>query len=301
MVVVLHAPSVSTFLGEWLARTSVRDTTYRHYAGNVTRYISPFIGDRRIDDLAPDILRAWHTDLRTLVSGTTTQHAHITLSAALGTAVPHILPVNPCRLVRAPRRDTAEMQAWTPDEARRFLSVAGTTPLHALFRVAVTTGMRRGEMLGLSRRAVDLSVPGAAVQRALVQDRSGAWVIGDVKTASSRRFLYFDATTAIVVAHHLTTHDHDLVFARTDGRPYSPSALRGQMRRIAAEAGVQQIRFHDMRHTAATLMLRNQESPHVVARRLGHASVATTLRLYAHVSPDMQMDAAQRLGDLLDG
>jgi integrase len=173
------------------------------------------------------------------------------------------------------------------------------------------TGMRRGEILGLRWIDVDIDHGTLAVVQARVRgDR--AVETTTPKTDRGRRSIDVDPITV----NHLKRHrkrqiadrleagpawtETDLVFTRTDGVPLDPDVISQRFNRIVKDAGLRRIRFHDLRHTQATLWLKSGEPTHVVSRRLGHASEAFTLRQYAHVLPGQQREAALRFAELID-
>ena len=179
--------------------------------------------------------------------------------------------------------------------------------------LALTTGMRQGELLALRWQDVDLDNGALAVRRTLTRDRAGRVTIGEPKSASGRRSIALDSATVAALRRHKASQnarrlqwgeawqDADLVFDRGDGALLYHGVARDSFRRAAKRLGLPPIRFHDQRHTAATLMLAGGVHPKIVQERLGHSTVAMTLDRYSHVSMDMQRDAAERLERALGG
>lgn len=203
------------------------------------------------------------------------------------------------------------MITWSAAELRSFLGAMEEDPNHALWRLAANTGMRRGEVLGLRWRDLDPDTRRLAIRQQLV--RSGMVVeFGPPKTAASRRSISLDDGTATALETVRIAQkpnrlrfgaayaDHDLVFCRPDGTPHDPDTITHQFGDACSRARVQRIRLHDLRHTHATLLLQANVHPKIVQERLGHSNVMVTLNTYSHVLPNMQDEAAMKIGALVD-
>jgi integrase len=204
------------------------------------------------------------------------------------------------------------MHTWSADELRKFLDASTADPNLPIWRLAASTGMRRGELLGLRWGDVDLVGGRLSLRQQLV--RSGASIaFGPPKTKAARRMIALDSGTVEALRARRAVwrderlafgpgyEDHDLVFCRPDGQPHDPDVVTHQFERAIERAGVHRIRFHDLRHTHATLLLKARVHPKVVQERLGHSSIAITLDTYSHVIPDMQDEAAAKIGAVVDG
>jgi integrase len=203
------------------------------------------------------------------------------------------------------------MQTWTAEELRAFLASAEEHPLFALFRLAASTGMRRGECLGIRWKDVKLDASRLSVRQQLSRqgDKIG---FGPVKTKAGRRSISLDPVTVAAIRGHRQTQaaerlafgpgyrDLDLLFAHPDGSPQNPDVISQTFERLIKRAGLRPIRFHDLRHTHATLALHASIHPKVVQERLGHSSITVTLDLYSHAIPALQEDAASRIADVVD-
>jgi integrase len=203
------------------------------------------------------------------------------------------------------------MRTWSAEQVRAFLANVADDRLAALWRLAATTRMRRGEILGLRWR--DLALDGAvlSVAQARVRGTDGL-TYGPPKTSASRRRVDLDAATVAALRAHRRRQtderailpidrDQDLVFSRADGLPLDPDGVSGTFDRLQLRARLPHIRFHDLRHTMTSLMLANGAPAKVVQERLGHSSVMVTLDTYSHVAPGMQRDATDRLARAIDG
>jgi integrase len=221
---------------------------------------------------------------------------------------------------RLPRHAKPEMRTWSAPELASFLDQLRGDPLHAPILLAATTGMRRGEVLGLRWRDTDLDAGRVAVRQTLaaVRDVDGdrgrhVLVFGEPKTAKSRRTVPLPAQTVAVLRAHRKAQaaerllagadygDQDLVFAEPDGAPIHPDKFRKRFEVRIGRSGLPPIRFHDLRHTYATLALRAGVHPKVVAEVLGHANISITLDTYSHAIPAMQESAAATVARLVFG
>ena len=203
------------------------------------------------------------------------------------------------------------MSVWSPPEVRRFLAFVADDRLVAMWRLFLVTGMRRGEVAGLRWIDVDLEAGRLSVQHTRVLVYSAAQV-SEPKTKRSRRVIALDGGTVDALREHQMRQgaereyaeevwvESGYVFVREDGMPMDPDRISHLFRVTVEAAGLPKIRLHDLRHTAASLALATGIHPKVVSERLGHSSVAITLDIYSHLTPGLQEDAAERLGEILD-
>jgi integrase len=312
--------TLSEYLDQWLegaAKVRVRPRTLQGYTELLDRYIRPDLGNRRLSKLTPlDIQRTYASMLDNGLSATTVRHAHGVLRAALNQAVKwRVLVVNPALAVELPKARKREMKAFSPEQAKKFLAHAAHDRLCALFSLALTTGMRPGEYLGLQWRDVDLKKGAVVVRRTLVPNSDGGWDFAEPKTAQSARTIPLSRSVTRALIEHRrvqaeeklkageTYEDHDLVFAGPRGHALQlRNLVHRHFKPILKEAKLPAaLRLYDLRHSCATLLLSQGEHPKVVSERLGHASVTLTLDTYSHVLPTMQQQAADRLEAVLFG
>lgn len=309
--------SVAAYLQRWLdfMKPSVRPSTHSRYSDLLTKHVLPFIGRKQLAKLNTLDLQTLYADrMMTGMSTTTVRLLHGIINKALKQAVRwSILTRNVAEAVDLPRRATVEYVTWTPSQVSAFLAVAEADDLAALWRLALLTGLRRGEILGLRWEDIDLKRKVLSVQRTLSRGGpSGALAFGEPKSAHGRRLVALPQSLVSALQRHRTQqlearlavgtlyNDQSLVFANTLGGPLHPNSVVARFEALTKAASLPRIRFHDMRHTSATLMLSNGEHPKIVQERLGHADVSMTLNRYSHVTMDMQRDAADRLDELLD-
>jgi integrase len=235
------------------------------------------------------------------------QYVHVTLFKALKQALRwELVPRNVCASVEPPRLDKKEITPLTADQVNALLKVAEGDPLRALYWVAVTTGLRQGELLALSWADVDLEGNVLRVRRTLVANR-GKLTFSQPKTVKARRAVALKPGVVAELREHRKRQkqvgawkEYGLVFCTRKGTPINPSNLvKRSFKPLLKRARLPEIRFHDLRHTAATLMLSGGVHPKIVQEILGHAQISMTLDTYSHVLPGMQQKAVNAITELL--
>ncbi len=308
--------TVGEYLARWLrdrAAVAVRPTTLEGYEAVVKCHLVPALGAVPLPKLtALHVQQLYKQMLDKGLSGRTIRLTHAVLRQALAQAVKWgLLGRNVCDGVELPRQEHREMRVLTPEEAGRFLEAARGERLEALWVLALTTGMRKGELLGLRWQDVDLGRGTVQVTQALVKVRGRA-VFQEPKTARARRMIELTPLAVEALRRHRARQaqerlaagpawqDHGLLFCQKDGTPLDPmNVYNWDFKRVLAKAGLSGVRLHDLRHTHATLLLEEEANPKVVSERLGHASVTITLDTYSHVLPGLQREAAMRVDQLL--
>ena len=215
---------------------------------------------------------------------------------------------NPADLVSPPQNKRLEMHTLTESQVNEVMGKAPTDTYHCLFYLAMQTGLRRGELLGLRWTDINLDFAELSVARSAVQCPGGKVVFKAPKTVRSRRTVALSPQTCIVLRQYLDNQmairarldikkwpKDALVFSQLNGDPLKGNTVWKAWNTMLKRMGITGIRFHDIRHTMATLMLQAGVHPKIVQERLGHASIATTLDLYSHVSPGLQQAAAKKL------
>ncbi len=204
------------------------------------------------------------------------------------------------------------MQTWDAEQLRAYLQHVREDRLFAAWFLAATTGMRRGEVLGLRREDVDLTAGTLAVRQAITAVGYRV-VVTEPKTERSRRRISLDPATIAALRDHLKQQakerlawgpayrDQGLVFAKEDGSPVHPDEFSKAFQRRASDAGLPRIRLHDLRHTYATLALAAGVHPKVVSDRLGHSTITLTIDTYSHSIPSLEEQAANAVADLIIG
>jgi len=271
----------------------------------------PRIGHIKLVKLSPlDLQRLYADRLDSGLSSTTVHHLHVVLHRLLKQAVRlGINSSNVTEAVDAPRRTLLEITTWNAEQVSRFLAAADEHYLAVFWRLALLTGMRRGELLGLKWEDIDLDRGSLAVRRTLSRGKGGTWELSQPKTASGRRSIALPASCVTSLRKHKATQnaerlrlgeiwdDQDFVFTNRTGGPLHVNSLALQFAKLTKATALPKIRFHDLRHTSATLLLAQGVNPKIVQERLGHADISMTLNRYSHVTPDMQRLAADALDE----
>jgi integrase len=310
--------TVAAYLEQWLTAlpaTAVKPSTVDYYQRYVRKHLlTSEFASKPLSRLAPsDLERLYARKLGGGLSTTTVHHLHAVIHRALARAVQQSeVARNVADLVDPPGIAKLQMLVLTGQQPARLLSALEGERLEALFVVALSAGLRRGELLGLRWKNVDLDRGVLAVTGSLQGTTRDTLVIGSPKNGRSRAVALGPQAVDALREHRarqvderlragsLWTHlDLDLVFADEFGRYLSPTTLTSALDRVLRQAGLPDIRFHDLRHSAATLMLSHGVHPKVVSEMLGHSSVGITLDLYSHVTPTLQREAAERIGKAL--
>ncbi len=300
--------TVCQYLRNWLVTKQIelRPSAFRRVEEHVRLRLIPSLGQTRLTKLTPQQIQTLYAEsLSQDLAPSTVRGMHFTLRNALETAVEQgTLSRNPVQAVKKPRQMRHEMQVLNAEQARALIEAARGERLEALYVLALHTGMRQGELLGLRWKDVHLDLNSLHITTTVSWDATG-YHFGEPKTKRSRRRIALSPAIVLTLHAHRTKQVEEqvkagaawrelgLVFPTLLGTPQSPSNIRTRsLNRILARAHLPLIRFHDLRHTAATLALSANVNPKIVSEMLGHTSVAFTLDTYSHVLPTMQTDAA---------
>jgi integrase len=319
--------NVREWLATWLdtVRAEVAPKTHERYGEIVNHFLSPALGNLQLAKLAPvhiqEAYNRWATGGRRDgkeggLAPRTRRHIHRILSAALGRAVEQqLLTRNPCDVFRnrLPKVERREMATLNPEQSARLLEALRHSHIYWPVLVAIATGARRGEVLAIRWRNVDLDRGTIRIVESLEQtktglrfkspktDRARAVTLPGFAAEELRRLKREQAECLLTVGVRQT--GTTLVCARADGEPLQPQSLTHEFPRFLPRLGSDfpRVRFHDLRHSHATQLLLAGVHPKVAQERLGHSTVTTTLDLYSHVTATMQEDAASRLDDAYRG
>ena len=313
--------TLAEYLDRWLkdyAWSNLAPRTAEGYESIVRCHLIPAMGNLPLTQLKPEHLQKYYSeklsdgrhDGKGNLSQTTVSHHHTCVHRALKMAVRWgLINRNPADAVAPPRPVHTEMRTMSEDDMTRFLETAKTTPYYVLFYLALFTGMRRSELLALRWCDVDLLLCQAHITRSLHHLRTGEIVFRAPKTAKGRRMVSLTPSTALLLQQHrdkqqaqrailrIPLKDDDLIFSGLVGRPLLPDTISHVWAKLVKRAGLEHIRFHDARHTHASLLLKQGAHPKIVQERLGHATISTTLDLYSHVAPGLQEAAAARFDE----
>ena len=300
---------------------SIGAKTFLQYKNVAHLHILPELGEQLIVDIDAFVVeellakkrRELSKDPASSRGSRTLELIHIVLRQAFAYAVKHrLVRENPVEKVDKPRyRRHRDMSILNVQQVQCLLEVARKHHSEALYTLAIATGMRQGEILGLKWSDIDWGSGSIFVQRQVQYQVGQGMVFTDVKTSSSRRRISIGPITQDKLREHEQFQqlqrasagkrwkEYELVFPSSIGTPKSPRNLLREFKVLLEEAGLPSIRFHDLRHTAASFMLLQGNSPKVAMERLGHSTVQTTLDIYSHLLPTLQKKMAESLDKLL--
>lgn len=302
---------MSTYVAE-VASTRVRPSTLVSYESMINHHIVPGLGHHRIDRLRPQHIAAFYRQRSEILTASSVRRLHAILRRALTVAVRWgLIERNPVLMVDPPPMTRHEIQPYTVEEARRFLDAVDGHRLRARWIIGVSLGLRQGETLGLRWEDVDLTRSQLHVRRAIRLQPDGSLALVDTKTARSRRTLPMPAPVTQALHAHRQLQDAErtqaldlwqesgLVFTSAVGTAIHPRNDYRAFQQLLRQAGLRRIRLHDLRHTAASLLLAQEVPPRVVMEILGHSQIGVTLNTYTHVDTTLTQVAAQRMEEAL--
>lgn len=311
--------SVNKFLDRWLkecAKHKLSMRTFENTKGLLNNHIRPKIGVKKLTELQPyEIQKIYNGMTAAGLSPRTVRIVHNALSSALKQAIKwRMIFQNPCSQCELPKANKQEMKYLSPTEVKEFIQSAKGDRYYAAFLLAIETGMRPEEYLGLKWKDIDMDKAVLGVRRALIKVSGKGFHFAEPKTKKSRRSIPLSENVIRALKEHkriqLTERmklgpdyeNGDLVFATKIGTPVQHSNFaRRHFKVIRDNANLPGIRLYDLRHTTATLLLSAGENPKVVSERLGHASIVLTLDTYSHVLPTMQKDSTSKIEKLMFG
>jgi len=308
--------TVADYLKNWLSdyvKPNLSPRGFERYESIVRVYLIPALGGMPLIQVRPEhIQKHYSAMLNKGLSALSVRYHHVVLHKALQTALQWgLVNRNAADGAMPPKARRSEMQTWDKNETNRFLEAAKGTIYYPLFYTALFTGMRRSELLALRWQDIDLIFGQVSVSRGMHHLRDGTYVFTEPKSTKSRRTIALPPSAILALSEHRTAKeaealltgkpltDTDLVFSVAGVKPLRPNSVSRAWKNLAARAGVKVIRFHDARHTHASLMLKQGIHPKIVQERLGHASIQVTLDTYSHVAPGLQQAAALRFDEAL--
>ncbi len=309
---------MSEYIQNWLEsyRRTVRPNSHQRACEIMHLHVLPALGNLQLDKLTPQHLDRLYKKLLETLSPTTVQNVHNTLHKALSDAVKQgILLTNVSERVEAPRRDEYEARVLTEEEMQIFLKAIKNHPLYVLMLLDLLTGMRRGEVVGLKWSDLDLKKGFVQVRRAIVRrptELGGGYAEAPLKTKRSRRSIMLPAYIIAVLEHYRhqqmslvqnagqAWNEQRWLFCKPDGSHLNPQHdVYEAFKELLKQAGLPDIRFHDLRHTAATTHLGMMTNPKIVQEILGHSNISVTMDAYSHVLPPMHKDAMDNINEWL--
>lgn len=320
--------TLEAFLTQWLdahVRHSVEQKTYEQYEGLCRLHIIPELGHIRLENLNPLDLQNFYSKKLTApradgrpgtLSPTTIKRMHDVLKIALNQAVRwQMIPRNVADLADPPKTRRKEIRVWTPEQAAQFLASVEKDPYYAAYLLALTVGLRRGEILGLRWRDVDWARSAVTIRQTIVRADKGV-IIKPTKTTGSQAtiaipLVVLDALKIRILKQREAkiTYESaygsdawetgDLIFTNPKGRYLDPHSFSKGFQRKAKKAGLPVIRFHDLRHTSATFMMQTGAHVRSMMDQLRHSQVSTTVNTYTHSIKPLQHKVAEDVADLI--
>ena len=307
--------SLEEFLASWMTskKTTMTGGTWKHYKQLIRQYINPKIGKIKIRALRPEHIQAFYNQLfEEQVGIPTIRKIHDALHSSLQQATKTgMISRNPASFVRPPKKPATEMEILNESQVSQFLIAAQGHPWEALFHLAVISGMRQMELLGLKWTDLDWSRQTLKIERQLLRPEGEGAQFAPPKTRFGKRSIVLGKKTIEIFRKHYERQqaqrkmageawrENGLIFTTRNGTPIHPHNLWRDYKILLKDAGLPPLRFHDLRHTAASILL-NQGIPVItVSRRLGHARASITLDVYGHLMPTMQEELADMIDDLV--
>ena len=308
--------TVTMWMNEWfenVAKIKVRPSSHQTYLGYIDHHIAPNIGNIPLEKLTTMDLQKLYRKLLNKgrvdrveakqqpkgLSAKTVRNINQVISSAMDFAVAQkIIPENPCKAVALPKVEHKEMQTIPAEQLQAFLQEAKATGVYEMYYIELATGLRRGELLGLKWTDIDWQ-NGIIKVRRQVARVNGQIVEAPLKTKNSYRTVTISQQAIEVLKQQKEKTNDEYVFPSPNGGPISPDSVNNMLKRVLARAGIPKVRFHDLRHTFATIALQNGVDIKTVSGMLGHFSAGFTLDTYAHVTTAAQKEAADTMGNVL--
>ncbi len=305
----------ATFLNKWYDahKLSIRLNTSINYRRMLDHHIIPAMGKMKLKDIRPDHIQGFYTaEMKAGTSKAVIGIIHSVLHIAFGQAMKWgLIGRNPVEAVIKPKNKSKEIKPLDENQARAFLSIVSSTRYDAIFWMAITTGLRQGELLGLRWSDLDWRSKQIQVQRQIQRVPKEGLVFSEPKSKSGKRTIVLSDEMIEKLHKHIDIQDmersiagnrwkeNDLIFSSSIGTSIDRRNLFEEFKGFLKKVGLPNIRFHDLRHTAATLMLKQGVHPKIAQERLGHSNISITLNTYSHVLPSMQEEMANKLDELL--
>ena len=310
--------TVGIWMDEWfenVAKIKVRASSHQTYRGYIDNHIKPNIGNIPIEKLTTMDLQKFYRKLLTKgrverieakdqpkgLSAKTVRNINQVISSAMDLAVAQkIIPANPTNACALPKIEHQEMQTIPAEQLQAFLQEAKATGVYEMYYIELATGLRRGELLGLKWQDIDWK-NGVIKVRRQVARVDGQIKEAPLKTKNSYRAVSISPQAIEVLREQKRKTNDTYVFPSPNGGPISPDSVNNMLKRVLERAGIPKVRFHDLRHTFATIALQNGVDIKTVSGMLGHFSAGFTLDTYAHVTTSAQKEAAQAMANVLAG
>lgn len=317
---ILMAEWLDTWLNEYM-EPSLRPTTWESYKTQIEKHIKPALGHIRLSQLQTSHLQKLYNDKIKGgradgkpggLSPRSVKYIHTVIHSALNQAkLEYMITINPADAVKLPKQNKKEMATLETEGIKTLLREAMNSKHYITYLLALATGLRRGELLGLRWKDTDLARGTVTVNQGLVRVKGKGLIFQEPKTGLSNRTINIPQNVANELKAHKKRQaeeklfmgsaykDNGLVFAREDGEPIDPRGLTRHFERLLNRAGLPKICFHDLRHTFATMSLQEGVAVRTIQETLGHHDAGFTMSAYAHVTDKMKQEATDKIGNLL--
>jgi integrase len=298
----LYSDFLDRYMNE-IAGHTLRPKTLENYTYAIKNHIKPTLGKMRIVAIRPDHLQRLYSDLLDSgLSKSTVKYIHAIIRKTLGTAFKWGLVIrNVSEVVTPPPPEVQEIKPLTVDQVKQLLKVLENDRLYAFYVLISTSGIRKGEALGLQKSDLDLEAGSIVIRHSLAQIYGRGLVLGEPKSEKSRRELALPPFTVNVLKKHLEKYslNSNFVFSTSKGTPFSPRNILRHFKAKLQEAGLPETtRVHDLRHSFISWLLASGTSIRDIQAIAGHAQASTTLAIYSHVLPGYNKEAAKKIEDM---
>jgi integrase len=307
--------TLSQYMESWLSGKELarRPSTVRNYRRYMTLYILPFLGKMKVQSIVPGHIRQLYVRMQKEGKGARTiQLVHVTLHCAFAQAVKEgLVGYNPMDAVDRPKVETKQFQIFTEEQARKFIMTARGHPYEALYYLALTTGMRKGEILGLKWSDVDWEKSMLRVERQLQPVSFNGGALAPTKTKSGRRQIKLGKGLLAMLELHRQRQEtqklragnrwkeNGMIFTTSIGTFIDQTKVSREFKRILREADLPDIRFHDLRHTSLSFLLDRGTPVNTVQNRAGHSKASITTDIYGHSMAHSQDEAAEDIEEIV--
>ena len=304
--------SFGEFAKRWLKlkEDNIRENTYQTYVERIKNHMIPYFNRTKLSDLKVMHIKEWHDKLKQKINRTTIQDVHKLMKRMIKDAVLwEIIPKNPFELIKTPNSETKKLEVWEKDEVSYFLQSIKSDPMYMAIYLALATGMRQSEILGLrwecvnfENRTISITATLQRATRKLVEDTKSKTSARSIACSSDiigelKRYRKEQKQNQLIAGS--AWQANDLVITTGFGTPVIARNLNRSFDRLKKKYNMKSITFHELRHTHATLLLKANIHPKIVSERLGHSTIKVTLDRYSHVIPNMQKEAADLIDQLL--
>ncbi len=297
--------TLSEWLNQWLENMAdtLQPNTLRNYRSYIENHIRPNLGDKQLARITPKDVQRFYEKLSDCLASSTVRRIHTTLHGTLKAAQQaHLIASNPTEQITAPRFSYGAKQILTDEQLDVFMKVIAEDEIWCdFFYTELTTGLRRGEICGLKWEDFDEVTGTLKVCRTVYRETGGGLTAGDTKTNAGTRKIVLPASTTALLSKKKASALTEWIFPNPlkPEQPTNPGSAYRQLKVLLKQAGLPNIRFHDLRHTFATHALASGVDVKTLSGILGHTRAAFTLDTYTHTTGDMQKRASEVVGDFL--